>query len=351
MPKKGNSEFLFVGFGVDTADGSVSNRGLIFRESGYDFSGIMNDVHLNGWSYVKDGVFDFTLSTNQKHTLGVREKYGRYYPAVDGEILMPSTFDDEMQSVYDDFSNYVKMSNGEVRFVIADFSGSCNTIADVKIVSTSEEPSVTLDKDTFIQHRGYDVGEREVVYKQDDGAYCISAENNGSFLSYSTYDLKNTALSFKFAQISASAGLHLSITCLLYTSCRKISAGILGNESLKYGVNSANSFILFTGAENLPISLRLNSKILPSFDGRRIIGFSESAASCFVRQKSLYDGRTASPLLCAFLKSLTIHSGFFSASVLAFLSPSVKAFDFSISAFTVYTLSEAGLLICFVTLP
>lgn len=211
MPKKGNDEFLFVGFGVDTADGSVSNRGLIFRESGYGFSGIMNDVNLNGWSYVKDGVFDFTLSANQKHTFGVREKYGSYYPAVDGEILMPSTFDDEMQSVYDDFSNYVKLSNGKVRFVIADFSGSGNTIADVKIVSTAEEPRVTLDKDTFIQHLGYDVGEREAVYKQDDGAYSISAENNGSFLSYSTYDLNNTALSFKFTQISASAGLHLSI--------------------------------------------------------------------------------------------------------------------------------------------
>ena len=201
MPKKGNDEFLFVGFGVDTADGSVSNRGLIFRESGYSYSGIMNDVNLNGWSDVKDGAFNFTLSPNQKHTFGVREKYGSYYPAVDGEILMPSTFDDEMQSVYDDFSNFVKLSNGKVRFVIADFSSSSNTIADVKIVSTVEEPPVTLDKDTFIQHLGYDVGERDAVYKQDDGAYSISAENNGSFLSYSTYDLNNTALSFKYPRV------------------------------------------------------------------------------------------------------------------------------------------------------
>lgn len=196
---------------ANQTDSSVLNKGIMIRKSGY-LSGIMNDVTLNGYGSCNDGVFDLSLSSGKIHTFGVREKYGRYYPAIDGNIIVPTDFNAEMQLKYDEFSNYVKKNKSNLQFIIADFSQNSLAINNVKVVLNDTVSTVASDNDAFTQHRSFGDGTSVIVYKEENGVYSMTAQNAGSIISCSTYDLSNTVLSFKLTEIPENSWVHLSVT-------------------------------------------------------------------------------------------------------------------------------------------
>lgn len=197
---------------ANQTDSLVLNKGIMIRQTGYGLSGIMNDVTLNGYGSYNDGVFDLSLSGGETHTFGVREKYGRYYPAIDGNIILPTDFNAEMQVKYDEFSNYVKNNKNNLHFIIADFSQNSLAINNVKVVLNDTVPTVISDNDAFTQHMAYGDGTSAIVYKEENGVYSLTAQNAGSIISCSTYDINNSALSFKLSENSQNDWVHLSIT-------------------------------------------------------------------------------------------------------------------------------------------
>lgn len=212
MPSGIGSDFLYVGIGTNSSGGNTSNKGLIIRQTGYGLSEIAENISLNSeGANIDDSIIDLSLSGDTVHTFGVREKYGRYYPAIDGNILVPMAFDDDMQFIYDQFSSYVKKNKGDLHFIIAAFSENSFAVDNVRIIPNDSALTLVSDDEAFLQHSAYGRGTEVIVDRQEDGAYSLTAKSQGSIISCSSYSINDTELSFKFTQIPDNGWIHLSL--------------------------------------------------------------------------------------------------------------------------------------------
>lgn len=149
VPADVANNLFVIGLGTDFSNKGDSNFVIVLRDGG-NKSGLMAGYATNGWredgNSWHDNVFDIGASNNQTHTFGLREKDGKYYPAVDGKVLELNTTDANATALYNEMVQYVNDNKTALKFCIGDFGGPY-TVKNVKIVDINTTEPLWADVD------------------------------------------------------------------------------------------------------------------------------------------------------------------------------------------------------------
>lgn len=147
VPADVANNLFVIGLGTDFSNAGDSNYVFILRDGGSK-SSLMAGYATNGWrdGAFYDNVFDIGASNNQTHSFGLREKDGKYYPAVDGKILELNTTDANAAALYNEMVEFVNTNKNALKFGIGDFGGPY-TVKNVKIVDINTTEPLWADVD------------------------------------------------------------------------------------------------------------------------------------------------------------------------------------------------------------
>lgn len=148
VPADVANNLFVIGLGTDFSNAGDSNYVIILRDGGSK-SGLMAGYATGGWrdGAFYDNVFDIGASNNQAHLFGLREKDGKYYPAVDGKILELNTTDTYVTALYNEMVEFVNTNKNALKFCIGDFGGPY-TVKNVKIVDINTTEPLWADVDS-----------------------------------------------------------------------------------------------------------------------------------------------------------------------------------------------------------
>lgn len=153
VPADVAKNFFVIGLGTDFSNAGDSNYAIVLCDGGNKIddnnkSRLVAGYNPQGWGkgdpFAK--VFDIGASNNQTHTFGLREKDGKYYPAVDGKVLELNTTDANAAALYNEMVQYVNDNKTALKFCIGDFGGPY-TVKNVKIVDINTTEPLWADVD------------------------------------------------------------------------------------------------------------------------------------------------------------------------------------------------------------
>lgn len=130
-PEMGD-DFIFVGLNNGTKD-----QGLFIRVSNASKPIGLITTDNENWVTVLDGLDYRTLSPSENHSFSVREKDGKYYPAIDGRIVTGDSSNESVRKAMEDFDRFVKENGGQFKFIIRHYSGKRFAIENVAIINSN----------------------------------------------------------------------------------------------------------------------------------------------------------------------------------------------------------------------
>lgn len=174
-------EWLFVGVSTDTVA-----RGLFLRPGNNPIGHLGYDS--TSWFDIAN-MEQRTFNSSEKHSFGVREKDGKYYPAIDGKIV---TGDNNVLSLFNDF---VAENGGNLHFEIYYCQDEKFSIKNVEIINAN----------TLWQTSD---GTGLAVTVDDNGIY--TADSDKCVTTIQKYDLTEYDVSFKYTTNSNYLSLFIS---------------------------------------------------------------------------------------------------------------------------------------------
>lgn len=181
-----------------------------------------------------------TFNAGEKHSFGVREKDGRYYPAVDGKIVTGDMNNTEVATALNLFYDFVASNVGYLHFEIY-YSWTENfTIKNVEIINSN---ALWQTSD----------GTGLAVSVDDNGVY--TANSDKCVTTVQKYDLTKYDVSFKYTTTSGYLSLFISENGGLDYSKMEGSADIGSTNHIEFAAAYDGSWVTipnpnYSGNEN-----------------------------------------------------------------------------------------------------